>query len=531
MPEPTIERAIETSVGFAFNNKDTDPKTIAARNQLEQRTRSGKEWLLGLGKTAAIALAREGFMPDITNDVGKRYAVTLWKTAEDRVRQRLKNEIEKGNTKWVLATLGEIDPCDVPIQNISAKPGERQEIGVRRSVGLPRGSKAHFHEANPKAKFPNNQTDSDQIVLGQESFSKEVVKRVLAGKGKYQPMWRQNDVLLPLIDSQTGELHFFTITTDQLPELALRLKNIQIEFGGRSDVGIARNGKPDEDSYFCGGKGKGIDIRLANASSNIAAYNEAAKNNQNTPEQDQKLLASQDQLRLANESADIIFANGVESLFIVADGMGGVDLGELASQSAIRLTLNKLAETTGWSNLSPDQVQQKIKEAVEAANENVFASKQGMGKELGSTLTMAMVVGGKLYTANVGDSRVYLYDESNDSLIRLTRDHSLVESLVGAGQITDGERYAHPNRNMVYRNLGGKATVEVDVTGPREIEGKVKILTCCDGLWEMVRDPLLKTFLSQQKPSGELARQLIAAANAAGGDDNITAIVAELNVS
>ena len=125
------------------------------------------------------------------------------------------------------------------------------------------------------------------------------------------------------------------------------------------------------------------------------------------PEQQQKLLASQDQLRLTNESADNIFANGVDGLFIVADGMGGADLGELASQSAIRLTLNKLSETTDWPNLSPDQVQQKIKEAVEAANENVFASETGHEKELGSTLTMAVVVGGNLYTANVGDSRVY----------------------------------------------------------------------------------------------------------------------------
>ena len=106
-----------------------------------------------------------------------------------------------------------------------------------------------------------------------------------------------------------------------------------------------------------------------------------------------------------------------------------------------------------------------------------------------------------------------------------------MESLVGVGQITDEERYSHASRNLIYRTLGNEPKVEVDVTGPREIDGKVKILTCCDGLWEMVRDPLLKTILSQQKSSGELARQLIAAANAGGGDDNITAVVAELNVS
>ena len=85
-----------------------------------------------------------------------------------------------------------------------------------------------------------------------------MVKKSLGGEGKYQPMWRQNDVLLPLIDNQTGELHLITITADQLPELTTRLeqkkpKDVQIEFGGMSDVGIVRKDKPDEDSYFCGG--------------------------------------------------------------------------------------------------------------------------------------------------------------------------------------------------------------------------------------------------------------------------------------
>lgn len=543
MFETPIGSAIETSVKFSFSGRNPKPQAIAARNQLENSTRNFKEKLLSQGNRAAKALATEGVMPDVTNEAGRRAAEAIWKIAEERVMRHLKENATKGNIKLVLAILNEIDPCDVPVQDLSAKPGAHQERRVRRSVGLLPGTKAHFHEASAIGNFPDNPNDPRSVILGGQSFRKEIIEKTLRGEGKYQPMWRPNDVLVPLFSSQTGELHFVTVTADQLTALGTRLqerkpngnevapKNVQIEFGGASDTGIARMNETDEDSYFSGASGKPHQLRLSNASAHLATYNKANKEGRVSPDLQWKLRMSQDQLRLANESGDKIFASGVDGLFIVADGMGGGDAGEFASQKAIQQILGELAKTHEWTQLSPDQVKQKIKEAVMAANESVFQAKQSLNKDLGSTMTMAMVVGGRLYTANVGDSRVYLYEELTNNLTRLTVDHSLVESLVTAGQITDDERYTHPNRNQIYRSLGGSKTVKVDVSGPIPIESKVKVLIACDGAWEMVRDQQLRDLLSQQKTGNEIAQDIISAANANGGEDNITAVVASLTVS
>lgn len=545
MSETIVNSAIETSVKFAFSGRNPESKTIEARKRLEQGTRGTKEKLLELGKSAAKALAKEGVLPKVTTEVGRKVTAAIWKSAEQRVAKRLKTEARKGNVAGVLATLNEIDPCNIPIQNLSAKPGERQERLVRRSVGLLPQSPAYFHEAHPNANFPDNPQNASEIILpGGQSFRREAVKKTLDGKARYQPMWRANDVLIPLVSSGDGQLHFITITKDQIPSLSAHLqktgnlaadkevqpKSVQIDFGGESDVGITRKGGPDEDSFFSGAKGKLAEVRLANASVNIAAYNESNRKGQIPQELKEKLLASQDQIRIANKFAEKIFTTGVDGLFIVADGMGGGEAGEYASQLAIMHTLDRLTKTDDWVNLTPDQIQQKLKEAISAANGVVFRAKHNFKKDLGSTLTLAMIVGGKMYTANVGDSRVYLYEESTNNLARLTKDHSLVEALVSQGQITDDERYTHPERSVIYRSLGDKNTADVDVSGPIEVNGKVKILAACDGAWEMVRDPQLRVLLSQPKTSKEIAKDIISAANKNGGEDNITTVVAEVVV-
>jgi serine/threonine protein phosphatase PrpC len=308
-------------------------------------------------------------------------------------------------------------------------------------------------------------------------------------------------------------------------------QNPQIDFAGESDRGIVRKDAPDEDSYFSGAKGQRPKLRLANASSQIAAYNEASRKGQITADHQQKLAMSQDQHKLANEASDKIFTNGVDQLSIVSDGMGGAEAGEYASQSVVVDTLLDLSKTTNWAPLQPAEIKQRIAQAIQAANKKLMNNNKILNRDSGSTITMTMVVNGKLYTANVGDSRTYLLDESGN-ISRLTSDHSLMESLVKAGQITDDERYTHGRRNEIYRTLGDKSGNNVDVSDPIDVKGRnVKVLSCCDGLWEMVRDPELKRILSQKKPSKEIVKDLIAAANAAGGEDNITAVVSDLNIT
>lgn len=307
-------------------------------------------------------------------------------------------------------------------------------------------------------------------------------------------------------------------------------KSVRVNFAGESDKGVDRGDDPNEDSFFSGAKGQRPQLRLAEISANLEAYEVARRQGKIKLGLNLTKLASQVQLRSANENSDKIFAGGVDGLFIVADGVGGEDEGEVASQRAIQKTLGELAGTTDWATLPSDQIQQKIKEAVMSANKALFRDKTILEKNFGSTLAMAMVIGGRIYTANVGDSRVYLYEESTGNIIRLTEDHSLVGALVRTGQITEDESYTHPQRNEISRYLGNKRTVEVDVSGPREVSGKVKLLVCSDGVWEMVRDPQLKNILSQQKPSGDIVPNLVSAAKVINrGEDDITAVVAELN--
>lgn len=309
------------------------------------------------------------------------------------------------------------------------------------------------------------------------------------------------------------------------------LQKTRTEYSAESDVGKVR--VIDEDSFFAGAKGiKDHQFRLAKASVDEEAYEAAQKDPEVGASVKQTLEERKKEgdgkKKSVKENADKILENGVDGLFIITDGAGGHGAGENASQIAIEGILKDLAKTESWDKLSPQDVKAKIRKAVETANEKVFAAKQAARNDMQTTLTMAIVIGDNLYRANVGDSRVYLYEESSDTLKRVTKDHSLVEALVDAGQITDDERYTNDNRNVITRSIGDRDKVSVDVFDPIKITGRVKILAACDGLWEEVRDPQLKDIL-KKKPNSDITRELIDAANAAGGRDNITAIVAELN--
>jgi serine/threonine protein phosphatase PrpC len=237
-------------------------------------------------------------------------------------------------------------------------------------------------------------------------------------------------------------------------------------------------------------------------------------------------------------------------LFIVADGMGGYQAGEVASKLAvdeIRETLNPLfapSSTQETTVLAPPsspeggaktrrlpesrevvRINEKLKQAITKANEVIvnYGKKRKEARGLGSTVTVAVVLGSNAYIANVGDSRTYLL--RNGQLRAITKDHSLVARLVDAGHITPEQVYDHPQRNLIYRSLGaGHSTVEVDVFY-QNLEPGDMLLLCCDGLWEMVREEELKRILSSDDSLESICQQLIDAANLGGGDDNITAVV------
>ena len=167
----------------------------------------------------------------------------------------------------------------------------------------------------------------------------------------------------------------------------------------------------------------------------------------------------------------------------------------------------------------------KLNEAIKNGNAAIvsYGDSHREARGLGATVTAALIVEGQAFIANLGDSRTYLVRDGK--IERVTRDHSLVERLVEMEQITPDEVYEHPSRNLIYRSLGaGHSEVDVDIFIERLQPGDT-LLLCCDGLWEMIRDPELLRIITETEDVEQACERLIATANANGGEDNITAVL------
>ncbi len=219
------------------------------------------------------------------------------------------------------------------------------------------------------------------------------------------------------------------------------------------------------------------------------------------------------------------------ALFAVADGMGGHAHGQEASRLAVDTLARSVCGFLSGQQRRPDAFLSGLIEGVRAANQAVYQRNQGQRDNMGTTMTAALVINTTAYVAHVGDSRCYLYRPSA-GLLQITHDHSVVVALVDVNVIQPEDIYTHPMRNLIYRSLGEKATVEVDGSTAPLAAGDI-LLLCSDGLWEMVRDPQIAAILSEptSNPSNpsRTAHALIEAALAGGGEDNVSAIVVQVN--
>ena len=215
-------------------------------------------------------------------------------------------------------------------------------------------------------------------------------------------------------------------------------------------------------------------------------------------------------------------------LFIVADGMGGHQDGEHASSITARtLAQYVLSDVVipQLENNSPSSDQKTIPEVLSEGMAAANASVQDQVPGGGTTATCAVIRGDLAYIAHVGDSRAYLYVDGNLEVI--TRDHLLVRRLQELGQLTAQEADTHPQRNVLYRAIGQSDSLEIDAA-TRRLTPSSRMLLCSDGLWGVIGDEGIRKVLRECSDPQEACDRLIDAANASGGQDNITAVIIQM---
>ncbi|GIL15497.1 MAG: hypothetical protein BroJett039_06700 [Chloroflexota bacterium] len=225
-----------------------------------------------------------------------------------------------------------------------------------------------------------------------------------------------------------------------------------------------------------------------------------------------------------NEDAILLFRVGeTAGLFIVADGLGGHADGKLASDIVVKnMEESARAEWQPAQNADGATAQAILRKWIQLANQRVLDTGYARGSNMGSAITAALILNDTAYIANVGDSRTYLV--RNKELIPITRDHSLVASLVAANLLSEEEIYTHPQRNQIFRSLGADAKVEIDVF-EQPLAPHDMLILCSDGLWEMICKPQLEMLVNESNDPAHLCKMLVALANRNGGEDNISVIV------
>lgn len=215
------------------------------------------------------------------------------------------------------------------------------------------------------------------------------------------------------------------------------------------------------------------------------------------------------------------------ALFLVADGMGGHAHGQEASQLAIRSLVEYVDASLRSKQMAPDAFLPLLIAGIQHANQVVYQRNQEQRADMGTTMTAVLVSDTTAYVAHVGDSRAYLHREPT-GLSQITRDHSIAAALAEVGVIRPEDIYTHPRRNVIYRCLGHRSTVEVDTYAVPLTDGDI-LLLCSDGLWEMVRDPQIASILAvPMSDPTQRANLLVQAALVGGGADNVSVIVIQI---
>ena len=238
-----------------------------------------------------------------------------------------------------------------------------------------------------------------------------------------------------------------------------------------------------------------------------------------------KVYSATDIGKKRHDNQDFLFAStdpvgNLPNLFVVADGMGGHNAGDFASNYAVTVMLETIRKD---DNFNPIKI---IRNGITNANTEVWkASMENPSMAgMGTTLVAASIVGEYLYVANVGDSRLYT---AGEELKQVTIDHSLIGEMIRLGEIDEEEAKSHPDKNIITRAVGTEESLEIDFFDIKLEEGQ-RFLLCTDGLTNMVENSeILETIRSAAGEGNDPAEALVNKANENGGRDNISVVVVE----
>ncbi len=216
------------------------------------------------------------------------------------------------------------------------------------------------------------------------------------------------------------------------------------------------------------------------------------------------------------------------NLYVVADGMGGHDAGEVASEMAVaNICIQAQNKLSSSNTVRPEQLENILEESFRNSNNAIKDHSEAMGNDMGTTMVAAMVLDERLaYVANVGDSRGYLMRQG--VLHQVTRDHSLVARMVEQNRISREEARTHPHANILLRTVGTERDVDVDIFSV-ELEKDDVILLCSDGLWGEVEDEDIEAILNHYPDPRICCRELVRAAHHGGGKDNVTVMLVHVD--
>lgn len=210
-------------------------------------------------------------------------------------------------------------------------------------------------------------------------------------------------------------------------------------------------------------------------------------------------------------------------LYVVADGMGGHEGGEVASSLAVETLCGTAREAARAGVGDSDQTERLLDDAFQTANNRVKEEAEARGNDMGTTL-VAMLLDDqrRAFVANVGDSRAYMHRAGR--LIQISVDHSLVQKMVERGKITAEEARSHPHSNILLRTVGTERDVEIELFR-RQMETDDLVLLCSDGLWGEVEDRDMESILNTYRDPRVAVRELVRAAHHGGGKDNVSLLL------